>query len=139
WVGLAWALAYLMVGIKASYANSQTREALVEISTNLYQYSQTISIIWFLAAMTLALLLGGGTLSRRAARAGFIWLPFVIITSILVGLWLGALLLTKVPGWFQGYHNWEWTFAHTLKYNLKFAEEAMMLAQVAIFVGVPVV
>lgn len=77
---------------------------------------------------------GGGSTSRRAARGGYLWLSFVLLSSLLVLLWLVVLASAhKMPQ----YDVWTQSFSGHSPYNLWWSELAMVAAQVFTFVGVP--
>lgn len=73
-------------------------------------------------------------MSQRAARGGYLWLSFVLVTSLLVLLWVTVLApASKLPH----YKLWNDAITSSLHYDLKSAELAMVCAQVFTFVGVP--
>ncbi len=132
--GFLWALGFLVIGAGYSVNPDTWRSGLLLVSGKTYAVSQLLWAVTLHTAFYTAVFTGGGSLSRRAARGGYLWLSFVLVTSLLVILWLAVLAYaSKLPD----YAIWNDSVSSSLNYDLKSAELAMVWAQVFTFVGVP--
>lgn len=132
--GYLWALGFLGIGTTYSLDPDTWRSGLLLASGKTYAGSQVLWAVTLYLAFFSSVFLGGGSLSSRAARGGYLWLSFVLVTSLLVTFWLAALESAR---WMPDYDLWDSSVTRSLNYRLKPAEQAMMAAQVFTFVGVP--
>jgi hypothetical protein len=132
--GYLWALVFLVIGTVYSLDPGAWQCGLLRASGKTYFCSQVLWAFTLFAAFFSTVLGGGGSLSSRAARGGYLWLSFVLVTSLLVIIWLSALASASQM---RDYRMWDEAVTHSLIYDLKLAEIAMMSAQAFTFLVVP--
>jgi len=133
-MGWAWAFLFLVCTAGWKLGWLDIGKSLYSWPPILYAHSQLLVTISLFSAFVATVTLEKGTYSQRLARGGYLWLSFVLITSLMVLLWLSLLLVCRIS---PGYEAWLYEFAKGMPYDVRLAEIAMMAAEAFTFVIVP--
>ncbi len=139
--GYVWSLVILLTGLNFEFDDLWlSTEQIIALSAWLYSWTQAaMGFLLILAFLETFIVIRQSSWDRAAARAAFMWIPFLVICAIGAAVWAISVYSASEYYGFSYNEQWQKAFLESLEYDLLWAEIGTLASVVFVFLLLPAI